>query len=320
MTGYLIRRTASSLFILWGVSLLVFMIIRLVPGDPITTMLGIASVSDPGLVSKFRVAYGLNQPLPIQYFAWLRHILTGQFGTSITTGEPVGRYVVSRFEASLFLGIVATLFAAGLGLLLGIGDAYTRGFVRGLIRFVTLLGIAVASISIGVAFSYVFAVRLRWLPPSGMNSPISNGGVVDPLRHVLLPAITLAIFPAAVIGRITAGTLDELRNDEFARTVRAMGIPRFRATTRHILPNALLPILTNGAILIGYIVTGAVFVEQVFNWPGIGTMMVSAVTDKDYPVVEAGALVFAGVFVLLNWMVDMIYVLVDPRVRTQQEA
>ena len=184
MTGYLLRRTVSSLFILWGVSILVFLIIRLVPGDPITTMLGIASVSDPGLVAKFRAAYGLDQPLPIQYLAWLRHMATGEFGTSITTGQPVGRYVVSRFEASLFLGIVATLFAGGLGLLLGVGEAYTRGFVRGLIRFVTLLGIAIASISIGVAFSYVFAVRLRWLPPSGMHSPISNGGVVDPLRHV----------------------------------------------------------------------------------------------------------------------------------------
>ena len=133
---------------------------------------------------------------------------------------------------------------------------------------------------------------------------------------MLLPALTLAIFPAAVIGRITAGTLDELRNDEFARTIRAMGIPRFRATARHILPNALLPILTNGAILIGYIVTGAVFGGAgVRTRPGIGTMMVDAVTNKDYPVVEAGALVFAGVFVILDWVVDMTYVLVDPRVQ-----
>jgi len=303
-----------------GVSILVFVAIRLVPGDPITVMLGAADIHDAKLVEQFRHDYGLDQPLPAQYWAWSSHILGGDFGRSISTRELVGDVVGRRLSATLFLGGAASLIALTVGILWGVIAAYMRGFGGAALRSAPLVLMALPSFSIGIALAFVFAVWLRLLPSSGMESPIDGGTLPDLLRHLVLPAVTLAVYPAAFTARITNASIDELRGEDFVRTAYAAGIPERRVMLRHVLPNALLPVVTNGGVMVGYMLTAAVFVEAVFAWPGIGTMMVSSVLARDYPVVQAGAFVVSGTFVGLSWLIDTLYVFIDPRISMRGRA
>lgn len=317
MSSYFIRRSLASLGILFGVSVLVFTTMRLVPGDPITIMLGTAEIADPKLVEEFRRSYGLDQPIPVQYWAWLSHLLAGDFGRSLVSRELVGDVLVRRLGATLILGGTAAVLALAVGLLWGVAAAYVRGVFGGILRSAPLFFMALPSFSIGIALGFIFAVWLRLLPSSGMQSPVDGGSAIDVLRHTLLPAITLAVYPSAFTARITQASIDELQNEDFVRTARASGIPPGRITFLHVLPNALLPVMTNGGVMVGYMLTAAVFVETVFAWPGIGTMMVTAVLNRDYPLVQAGAFVVATTFVLLSWIIDSLYGLVDPRINVR---
>ena len=318
MLAPLLRRTAASLGVMVGASILVFAAIRLVPGDPITAMLGGAGLSDPQLVKEFRVSYGLDEPLPVQYWAWASHVVTGDLGQSVSTREPVTQVVWRRLSATLLLGGAALVVAVVVGLLWGVSGAYVSGAPGTFLRAAPLFVLAVPSFSIGVGLAFVFGVLLRVLPTSGMQTPLDGGSVPDVLAHMVLPALTLALYPAALTARIAHGSIDELRNEDFVRTARAAGISDQRVMLRHILPNTLLPIITNGGVMVGYMLTAAVFVESVFAWPGIGTLMVESVLGRDYPVVQASALIVAGTFVTLSWLIDSFYVLVDPRIGTRR--
>jgi peptide/nickel transport system permease protein len=314
VAGHLLRRALASVGIMLGVSILVFVAIRLVPGDPITVMLGAADIHDASLVERFRAEYGLDDPLPVQYWAWASHILGGDFGRSISTRELVGDVVGRRLSATLVLGGAASVIALTLGIAWGVLASYLRGVGGASLRSAPLVLMALPSFSIGIALAFIFAVWLRLLPSSGMESPIDPGQLPDQLKHTILPAVTLAVYPAAFTARITHAAIDELRGEDFVRTAYAAGIPDRRVMLRHVLPNALLPVVTNGGVMVGYMLTAAVFVETVFAWPGIGTMMVASVLARDYPVVEAGAFVVAGTFVGLSWLIDTLYVFIDPRI------
>lgn len=320
MAPHLMRRALASAGILFGVSILVFVAIRLVPGDPVTVMLGAGDIGNPELVAEFRRDYGLDEPLPVQYWAWASHILSGDLGRSVATHEQVGNIISRRLSATLFLGSIAAVIALVVGILWGVTGAYARGLLGLGLRSAPLFCMALPSFSIGIALGFLFAVWLRLLPASGMQSPVDGGDPLDLLLHVILPAVTLAFYPAAMTARITQATIDELKSEDFVRTAYAAGIPERRVMLRHILPNALLPVITNGGVMVGNILTSAVFVEAVFAWPGVGSMMVNGVLSRDYPVVQAGAFLVAATFVGLSWLIDALYVLVDPRINMRAQT
>lgn len=309
------RRLVSSAFVLLGIMVLSFVVLRLVPGDPISTMLSRASLSDPNMVAQFRASYGLDQPLPTQFLAWLGHVATGDLGMSIISGEPVSQLIWRRLVATLILGGAAALIAFPVGIGWGVAAARARGARAGLLGFQPLLGLTVPPFSFGLLFIFLFGVQLKVLPASGMVSKIDGGSVQDVLTHLILPAITLAIYPAALVARITQANLQEVSGEDYVRTARAAGVPARRITCRHALPNALLPVITAGGVLMGYLLAGAVFVETVFNWPGLGTLIVRAVLNRDYPVVQACSIVVAVAYVLLSLGADLLYMRVDPRIR-----
>jgi peptide/nickel transport system permease protein len=315
--AYLIQRTAASIGILLGVSILIFAAVRLVPGDPISLMLGRADLSDAALVAEFRKEYLLDEPLPLQYGAWVLRVASGDFGRSLDSQEPVGDILGRRIQATLVLASLGALLGLSAGVLWGVAAASLGGIAGRVLRAAPMVLMSVPAYSLGIAIGFTFAAWLRLFPSSGMVSPVDGGGVLDVLRHSVLPAFTLAILPASLTARITAGTLDELRNEDFVRTARAVGLPPRRIALRHVLPNAMLPVITNGGILVGGMFTSAVFVEAVFGWPGVGTMMVRAAESRDYPTLQAGAFVVASVFVLINWFVDTLYSVVDPRIRSR---
>lgn len=318
--GYLARRFLSSIGILFGVSALVFVAVRLVPGDPVSLMLGKADQSDAALVAAFRLSYGLDEPLPVQYARWISHIGIGDFGRSLVTGEPVVAILANRIGNTAILASLAAVLAISVGVLWGVAAAYLRGWPGRLLRSAPMILMSVPAYSFGIALGFIFAVTLRWLPTSGMTAPVDGGGALDILRHWVLPGVTLSIFPASLTARITTGTLDELRDEDFVRTARAAGLSSRRIAVRHVLPNALLPVVTNAGVLVGGMFTSAVFVEAVFGWPGIGTAIVDAVGNRDYPTLQAGAFVVGAVFVVINWIVDTLYGFIDPRIKTQATA
>lgn len=319
-TRYLVHRVVTSVLVLFGAAALVFAAVRSVPGDPVSLMLGRADLTNPELVANFRQAYGLDESVLVQYVAWIGHVLTGDLGRSLTSNEPVADLVLRRAGATFLLGIAAAVLSMFVGISWGLAAAYLSGVGGRMVRALPMLLMSVPAYAVGLALGFILAAWLRVLPSSGMVSPVGGGGFVDVLRHSILPAVTLAIFPAALTARITYGTIDEMRNEEFVRTARAAGLSKRRVLVRHILPNALLPVITNGGVLVGGMFTSAVFVETVFGWPGIGTMMVSAVESRDYPTLQAGALIVAAVFLVVNLIVDLLYAMIDPRIRVHAGA
>ncbi len=296
MGRYVLSRAGSSLLVLLGASVVLFAVIRLIPGDPMTILLGSVNIVNPELVAKTRAEYNLDAPIPLQYFSWLGHVLQADFGRSLVTGEPVAAIVGRR------LGPAGYLSGAG----------------RAVLRNAPMLMLVIPTFSIGLLLVFVFAVTLGILPASGFASPLegTEPSVPSALAHLILPSLALCLVPASLVARLTYATVDEIEQEEFIRTARALGVPRLRIAVQHSLPNVLLPIITTGGLLISALITNAVLIETVFSWPGIGTMMVSAVQQRDYTVVQAGILVVATSYVLTSLAVDALYLVADPRVRT----
>ena len=317
MGRYIASRAGSSLLVLLAASVILFSTVRLIPGDPITTQLGAAGIANPELVARTMAAYGLDQPLPVQYVAWLSHVIQGDFGASLVSGEAVSAIVGRRLGPSLLLGGSASLLGLGLGLLWGIAAGYVTGLPRTLLRGAPMFVLVVPAFSVGLALVFVFAVTLRLLPASGISSPAEgdNQSLAGLLAHLVLPAVSLCLVPASLIARLTYATVDEVEQEEFIRTARALGVPGVRIAVQHSLPNVLLPIITTGGLLVSALITNAVLIETVFSWPGLGSMMITAVQQRDYTVVQAGVLVVAVVYVVSSFVVDALYLVADPRVR-----
>ena len=312
MYRYLVARLVQLFFVLLFLSILVFTIVRLIPGDPAAVMLG--TEATPAAVAQIREEMGLDAPIVVQYVKWLQHVLQGNFGTSWVSKKPALELIVGALPVTLQLVgaafAVALLIAAPAGILAAIRP---RSWIdQGSTTF-ALLGISMPSFWLGIMLVLLFALELRWLPPSGYL-PLT----ADPwgaLRSTALPALTLGVALAAPLTRfLRSGMLDVLALD-YVRTARAKGLPEGRVIARHALKNALLSVVTVLGLQLGALLGGSIVIEQVFAWPGIGRLSLAAIQQRDYGVVQGIVLFVATGFVLVNFLVDLVYLYLDPRIR-----
>ena len=328
MTVYLIRRLLASILILLGVSVLIFAMIHLVPGDPVAIMLHEVK-SGPGAIEEMRRNLGLDRPLPEQYLFWLigndylrvetdgddiadsygtrRGVLRGDFGRSIFKRAQVMDIIANRFPATLKLTLAAMLFALPVGLFAGIVAAIKRETIHDYVTMLgALVGVSIPSFWLGLMLIYVFGVELRWVRPF-----VGDRGWIT----LILPTITLAAPTVAIIARLTRSSMLNVLGEDFVRTARAKGVREGRVLTTHVLRNAFIPVLTILGLQFGYLLGGAVIVETVFVFPGLGREVVTAIINRDFPLVQGVTLFSATIFVLINFGVDMLYTAVDPRIR-----
>ena len=328
MTVYIIRRLLASILILIGVSVLIFAMIHLVPGDPVAIMLHEVK-SGPGAIEEMRRNLGLDRPLPEQYLFWLigndylrvdtdgddiadsygtrRGVLRGDFGRSIFKRSQVINIIADRFPATLKLTVAAMLFALPVGLFAGIVAAIKRETIHDYVTMLgALVGVSIPPFWLGLMLIYVFGVELRWVRPF-----VGDRGLIT----LILPTITLAAPTVAIIARLTRSSMLNVLGEDFVRTARAKGVREGRVLTAHVLRNAFIPVLTILGLQFGYLLGGAVIVETVFVFPGLGREVVTAIINRDFPLVQGVTLFSATIFVIINFGVDMLYTAVDPRIR-----
>lgn len=334
MSRYILRRLVNLIPVLLGITLLVFIFLHLIPGDPAVVLLG--DRATPDQVAALRERLGLNQPLPLQYIAFVRQIVRLDFGTSIFTGVPIIEEIKIRWPATFELSLAAMLIALLLGIPAGVLAAVRKNsWLDNLTMSASLLGVSMPVYWLGLLLIYLFAVQLQWLPPSGRLSiaagfnfePITGFYVLDALlqgnwnalrdaiAHLILPALTLSTIPLAILARITRSAMLEVLSQNYVRTARAKGVPEFWVIARHALKNALLPVTTITGLEFGTLLGGAILTETIFSWPGIGTWIYNGILTRDYPVVQGGVVFVAIAFVLINLLVDISYALLDPRIQ-----
>jgi peptide/nickel transport system permease protein len=314
MFGYILKRLLAAVPLLIGVSLIAFAIMAALPGDPATAILG--SYATPENVARLNSELGLDKPLPEQYLIWLGNILHGDFGRSYSLARPVLDEVLERFSATLILAGAALLLCSIFGLLAGIVSAVRQfGWADRAITLVVLIGISVPSFWLGLMMILLFAVDLQWLPASGMYEIYGGGGPLDLLRHLTMPAITLSVVATGVIARLTRAAMLEVLRQDYIRTARAKGLRERRVIYRHAFKAALVSVIPVLGVQAGFVLGGAVYVETVFQWPGIGNMLVKAITTRDPLLVQGGVLVVAVSYLLFNLMADVIQAALDPRLR-----
>src|SRR6266852_5051668 len=314
MQGYLVQRLVLVVFVLLGVSVLVFAVTRLTPGDPARVLLGPRATEEQ--VATLRTAYGLDQPIYAQYLSWLSHVVRGDLGESIQLHRPVLAEVAERFRGTLILALAAMVVAFSVGIAFGVVAALrANSALDRLLMSVALLGISLPPFWVGLILIIFFSLVLRWLPSTGMLSPTGGGDVLDVLVHLVLPTLSLAVVPLAVIARLTRANVLEVLNQLYVRTARAKGLPPRVVVVRHIMRNTLVGTITILGLEAGWLLAGTVYIETVFAWPGLGAMLVNAILQRDYPLVQGGVLLVAGVYVLINLGTDMLYLYLDPRLR-----
>ena len=312
MYRYLIRRVLAAIPVMVLVATGVFLLLFLTPGDPAFVILG--PDASPQQVEELRERLGLNQPWYVQLFRWYGRLLQGDLGQSLFLNRPVTQAIAERAEPTLILTLLATLVAISIGLIFGVLSALRRG--RWLDTGTMLLaigGVSMPSFWLGLNLIFVFGVVLGWLPVAGYQ-PLSVG-IWENLRYMILPAVTLGLAQAALLARLTRSTMLETLNEDYVRTARAKGLAERRVVATHALRNALIPIVTVIGLTFAVLLGGAVITEQVFNIPGVGRLLIQAVTRRDYPVVQGVVLIVAGLYVLINLFVDLIYGYLDPRLR-----
>ncbi|MEJ2330610.1 MAG: ABC transporter permease [Gammaproteobacteria bacterium] len=314
MFSYILKRLLAVVPVLFGLTLIAFAIMAAIPGDPATAILG--SYATPENVEKLNRDLGLDKPLPQQYAIWLGNILQGDFGRSYTLNRPVIDEVLERFNATLILAGAALLLCSFFGLIAGIVSAVRQfGWADRLITFVVLIGISVPSFWLGLMLILAFAVNLQWLPASGMYAIYGGGDLPDLLKHLVLPAITLSVVATGVIARLTRAAMLEVLRQDYIRTARAKGLTERRVIYRHAFKAALVSVIPVLGVQAGFVIGGAVYIETVFQWPGIGAMLVKAITTRDLLLVQGGVLVVAVAYLLFNLLADVLQSLLDPRLR-----
>ena len=315
MGRYLALRLLGAIPTLIGVSVLTFLFIRLIPGDAIAARLGTSTVLTPEQLASLRAYFGLDQPLHAQYWNWLTSLLRGDAGFSIRTGRPVFVEIAERLPATLELAASAALIAIALGIPLGLLSAMRprTGFDVAA-RVGGLIGLSLPSFWLGTLIIVLFSLYLRWLP--------NTGGFVDfvrdPLRNlelILFPAITLGVALAAATMRMTRSAMIDVLGADYVRTAAAKGLPRPLIIRRHALKNGLIVVVTLLGVQVGQLLGGSVVVEEIFTIPGVGRMLLTAILQRDYALVQGGVLVIAILFVLVNIFVDVLYGYLDPRIR-----
>jgi peptide/nickel transport system permease protein len=310
--SYLFNRLLGLVAVMFLVATIVFVIIRVTPGDPAAVMLGPEATQQD--IASLRTRLGLDQPLPLQYVTWLGQLARGDLGQSIFLNKPVLSALADRAEPTFWLTLMSLVIATVIALPVGILSAVKRGTTLDQsVLSISMFTSSVPSFWLGLLLMQVFAVKLGWLPVSGYGGP--DASFATRLSHLILPAVVLGLVNSALITRfIRASMLDVLR-DDYVRTARAKGLPERKVILKHAVRNALIPILTVLGLTTALLVSGAVVTETVFGLPGVGSLVVSAVLRRDYPVIQGALLVVAAIYVLINLFIDLLYLAVDPRVR-----
>jgi peptide/nickel transport system permease protein len=311
---YIGKRLIATVPILLGLSVIVFGMMALIPGDPATAILG--SYATPENVARLNSQLGLDKPLVEQYFIWLGNLLHGDMGRSYALNRPVADEVFERFGATLVLAGTSLILCSIFGLIAGIAAAVHQfGWTDRIMTFLVLIGISTPSFWLGLLLIMLFAVDLKWLPASGMFAIYGGGGPLDLLKHLAMPAVTLAVVATAVIARLTRAAMLEVLRQDYIRTARAKGVSERRVIYRHAFKAALVSVIPIIGIEAGFVLGGAVYIETVFQWPGIGRMLVSAISTRDLLLVQGGVLVVAASYVFFNLIADVAQTIVDPRLR-----
>ena len=312
MGRYILFRAAASVPVLLGITIIVFVILSLIPGDPATAILG--SYATPENVARLNAQLGLDRPLVQRYFIWLGNLLQGDLGRSFSLNRPVIDEILERFNATLILSGLAFVMCSVLGILAGVISATRQyGLADKLITFTVLVGISVPSFFLGMMMILYFAVNLRWVPASGMYALYGGGDLPDLLHHLVMPATALAVVATGVVARMSRSAMLEVLRLDFIRTARAKGVRERRVITRHALRYAIVSILPVLGLQAGFVLSGAVYIEIVFQWPGIGRMLVDAILTRDIMLVQGGVLFVAACYVLFNIIVDLAQLWLDPR-------
>lgn len=318
MFSYILRRLLQSFAVLFGVTIICFAMFQYL-GDPALALVGIdASEAQLQAASKM---LGLNEPIWVQYIRFVGNALQGDFGFSYVTRMPALEVVVARMPATLELAVTAMVFATTGGLLVGILAAVKPNWlISRLSMFGTLLGISLPTFLIGVMSIYVFAIILQWLPPFGRGEVIHIGPwssgllTLDGWRHILLPAVTLGLYQLSMSTRVIRGEMISVMTEEYIRTARARGLSLFRVVFRHALKNAMIPFVTISGLQLGQLIAFAIVTETVFQWPGMGKLLIMSIDENDQPVIITYIMVIALIFVIINLVVDIIYTLLNPRI------
>lgn len=333
MFSYIVKRLLWAIPTLLGVSIIIFSMVHLAPGDPALVMLG--EHANKEAVEALREQMGLNKPLIEQYFMFITNAMQGDFGVSITSGQPVLDEFLERFPATVELATTALILATILGLLAGIVSAVKRYSIFDYTSMtVALAGVSMPVFWLGLMLIYLFAVQLGWLPVSGrlgyeyyIEDDLTGFYLIDSLmmgdydafkdvvRHLILPAIALGTIPMAIIARMTRASMIEVSKEEYVRTARAKGCSKIRVILVHTLKNALMPVVTVIGLMLGTLFAGSILTETTFSWPGIGKWIVNAVNQRDFPIIQSTTLIIATIFVVANLIVDLLYAVINPKIR-----
>jgi peptide/nickel transport system permease protein len=315
MLWYTLRRIAYVLPILFGVSIVCFSFVHLAPGDPMSAVM--PEFASPELIAQIKQAYGFDQPLPVQYFRWLAAVLSGDLGVSIISARPVWGELLPAIRNTAQLAIAAIALSLLFGIGLGVLAAHTRRFTTDrAITTAAILGVSVPHYWVGMVLVAIFAVTLGLLPAMGMARPDAGGFGLDDLRFMILPALTLALIPTAIIARSVRATVMDVLKQEFVQTLYANGLGR-RRIFLHVIKNAAPPILAILGLQIAQLLGGSILVETVFAWPGTGYLLNNAIATRDLPLLQGTILLLAFFFVMMNFLVDLAQPFLDPRIRRQ---
>ncbi len=314
MAAYIARRLLAAIPVLFGLTIIVFFIMAMIPGDPATAILG--SYATPENVERLNRELGLDKSLVEQYLIWIGNLFEGDLGRSYTLNRPVLDEVLERFGATLILAGTALVLCSILGLLAGVVSAvYQYGWPDKIITLLVLIGISTPSFWLGLLLILVFAVNLRMFPASGMYAIYGGGDLPDLLYHLALPAFTLSIVATGVIARLTRTAMLEVLRQDYIRTARAKGLAERKVIYAHAFKSALVSVIPVIGIQAGFVMGGAVYIETVFQWPGIGSMLVKAISTRDLLLVQGGVLVVASAYVFFNLLADVAQTTLDPRLR-----
>ena len=326
MLQYTLRRTALLVPLLFGIVVVVFTLMQIIPGDPAVVLLG--QDATPEAVAALRTTLGLDRPLPVQLAFYVANLLQGDLGDSIFRGEPVIVAIGSRLMATVEVAVTALVLAVTIGLALGVLAAVKRGsIVDTASMLLAQIGVSMPVFWLGILLMFWFAVQLNWLPAVGRGEPLLSaagaaltgrwGAFVDSARHLALPAITLGVYSAAVMSRVVRASMLETLSQDYVRTARAKGLVAWRVVLAHGLRNALLPVVNIIGLRFGELLGGAVLTESIFGWPGLGQLAVTAISQRDIPLVQGIVLIFAAMFAVVNLTVDLLNAALDPRVRLE---
>ena len=312
MLAFIVRRLLSTVMVMTTVAVFIFLLLHLSPGDPAAIIVGDNATQVQ--IDAVRKQLGLDDPLAVQFVRWVGGVLRGDLGISIFSHEPVNKLIGQRIEPTVSLATTTLLLAVAIAVSFGVLAAWKAGtWIDRLVMVLSVVGFSVPVFVVGYLLIYLFSIKLGWLPVQGY-APIAEG-LVPWIRHLILPSIALGLAYVALIARITRTTMLDVLSEDYMRTARAKGVATGPMLMKHALKNAGVPIVTVIGIGVALLIGGVVITETVFNIPGVGRLVVDAISQRDYPIIQGVTLIFSGVYVIVNLIVDLSYTVIDPRIR-----